>query len=472
MELAYNGSGKAKFKDELYEFDLYINEDYGSVFININIMKEFCSFIELPLTIESLFCEFDYGFKFILLNCHRKRTEDIVSQNKTVFSYIAQYMIKGILDDTKDIIRFNSIQFSVLDIIEWGGISGYKLDSENKITYNYNTETILYDEQFTIKYIVDNSSLPCISQELLKNNINLNQTGIIEITTKKQSEELSFFIEVFLKIKKLIELSTSKNVGLNRITGFSDEIKDVLYDDVKIHRPIEIVGGFYKNTKNHYDMLTVRRFITLSELLDVNGFEAFLRKYDLLIPIIDLYIEIIYAQQISVVRVFLNIVQALETYHSRFVTNKLSKFKSRIEKVILANCDIVNKDYYRLFLIANSKNFITLESRLADLLLAEFKISFDTGDITQTDFPNVIAKTRNYYIHYDEKIKTDFRVLTPEELSIYNNALLHILDYYILLELGFENIKELQKKLNDRWGEISTTLSIIKESNKKHNSPK
>lgn len=68
--------------------------------------------------------------------------------------------------------------------------------------------------------------------------------------------------------------------------------------------------------------------------------------------------------------------------------------------------------------MAKSKKYITLESRLADLIIAEFNIIFDTGDIKHFDFPKVIADTRNYYIHYDERRKTKRRVLENSELSI------------------------------------------------------
>ena len=104
------------------------------------------------------------------------------------------------------------------------------------------------------------------------------------------------------------------------------------------------------------------------------------------------------------------------------------------------------------FLLGKSKKFITLESRLADLLLAEDKVYFITGDIKWIEFPKVLANTRNYYIHYDENIKNKRRVLTEEELSIYNNCLLIILDYYIYSELGFLNHQDLLNKLAERWG--------------------
>ena len=120
--------------------------------------------------------------------------------------------------------------------------------------------------------------------------------------------------------------------------------------------------------------------------------------------------------------------------------------------------------------MANSYKFITLESRIVDLLVADFNIYFDTGDIKHLDFPNIIANTRNYYIHYDENIKKKSKILTSEELGIYTRALIYILEYYILIELGFSNFENIKKKLNDRWGSISQTLTIrnVSEKNNKN----
>lgn len=86
------------------------------------------------------------------------------------------------------------------------------------------------------------------------------------------------------------------------------------------------------------------------------------------------------------------------------------------------------------------------------------------------EFPSVIARTRNYYTHYDEAIKKKGKVLTKEELNIYNRVLLHMLEYYLLLELGFKNERYVSKKLNDRWGCVSQDLSIMKQSKEKFNS--
>ena len=60
------------------------------------------------------------------------------------------------------------------------------------------------------------------------------------------------------------------------------------------------------------------------------------------------------------------------------------------------------------------------------------------------------------------------KVLSLDDLGIYNGVLIYMLEYYILKELGFDNdISALQRKLSGRWGSVSQTLSILKESKKK-----
>lgn len=76
----------------------------------------------------------------------------------------------------------------------------------------------------------------------------------------------------------------------------------------------------------------------------------------------------------------------------------------------------------------------------------------------------VIAHTRNYYIHYDERIKEKHKILNEEELQFYNRALIQILENYILLELGFSDSSELKIKLAERWGRVSQDMEILRVS--------
>lgn len=188
-----------------------------------------------------------------------------------------------------------------------------------------------------------------------------------------------------------------------------------------------------------------------------NSFKNYLASYHKLKPVIELYMELLYMNGISQVRLFLNVVQALETYHARFKAGTMREFKDRVKTLTDGRTDGME-----IFLLAKSKSFITLESRLADLILAEYQVFFITGDISMWEFPFIVANTRNYYIHYDESIKERGKVLSEEELTIYNNCLLIILDYYIYSELGFSDHQKLKEKLVQRWGDVRTTLSIKK----------
>ena len=458
------GSGKVYFNDQEYKCDLYMNEDEGGILININIPKALASFLELPINIDFLVGELSTGFKFSLINCKRKGMSNNRSEGRSVYKYYSQYLLKGVGEKTDKSLELSRMSFRVANILAWGEISGYKISDNFELAHNNDLIKEVYkNDEFVIQYWVSNSMLPVISRDLLKENIVLNQNGNIDIIFKNE-EAIDKFGEIFNKIKRLIELSTLRYIYPSKLTGFSNSVYDI-YDKKKVERPIEIISCDINNEDRKVDYAETRRWINLSELIDNDSFSEYFSKYGVFEPVIELYLEIIYSKTISNRRVFLNIVQALETYHSRFKTNNLADFKERVKTKILINRPKEWVENDKSFLMANSYKFITLESRLADLLLAEFQIHFDTGDIKYYDFPKVIANTRNYYIHYDEAIKERNRVLTESELSIYNRSLLYILEYYILVELGFTDRLKIAEKLNDRWGKISDILSIIKCSN-------
>lgn len=465
MELAYRGSGITYFGKEVYKCDLYFDEKCGGVFIKIYVEGDCTSFLKLPLKIEFLRGELSTGYKFSLLKCLRRNTEGLFSEEKTVLSYYAQYMIEGIGDLDYNKIKFYKVNFKVSDIIEWGKISGYKMGENRQITSNNDIEkTIFNNEEYSIKYIVDSTVLPINNNDLLKEDIVLKQVGNIEILFKEE-KYIEDFIEILKKIKRLIEVSTLKSIYLNEIIGWNENIYDI-YGQIKFEKPISIISSKFKNKdnivqKNNFERIW--RIFTLPELIENKCFDNYFSKYEKLEPIIELYIQIIVSNEMSNIRAFLNLVQALETYHSRFKANSIVEFKKRIENSILKDRPSEFREKDKKFLMANSRKFITLESRIADLVTAEFNIHFDIGNIQYLDFPKVIADTRNYYIHYDENIKKR-RVLDNSELPVYNRSLIKVLEYYILLELGFSDIKQIKEKLDERWGNVFNALEIKKAS--------
>lgn len=464
MEVQYRGSGKIFFKDNEYRCDLYYNEKLGGVLIDINHMENMGNFLELPIEIDYLSGQLENGFKFILYKSIRTKTNNMISYGKTVYTYEAENIFCGVGGKEHKTLSFYKVEYTLSDIVEWGEVTVYEIGEKYELIAKEALESVLYENnEISILYKVYGSRLPIIKSELLREKIELEQHGVIEIRVQNE-QELEYFNSVFQKIKRLIEIASLRKINLEKMEVFSKEIFD-LYGDSKFDRPILVYGLMITEYKTDEIKPLCRRhsWLSLSELMENNCFEKYFEKYELLEPIIELYLESFYASS-SNRRTFLNVVQALETYHSRFITNDIEKYKQRVEQISKSSFPEVeqkNKSY----LMANSKSFITLESRLADLLFAERKFVFDTGDINNDEFPKVIAKTRNYYIHYDERINNNCRILAEEELGIYNKILFFILEYYILKELGFtENLQELRKKLTERWGNVSHQLDIIKMS--------
>ncbi len=473
MELPYRGSGKTIFNEKEYRCDLYYNEKEGGILLKINVKHEqgFGNFLEVPLEIPYLCGELETGFKFTLLNLTRTGMQDLISYGISEYTFWAEYILCGIGGLIQQEQTFYKVSYVLSNIVEWGEESIYAIGEKNELfSKNENTQKTIYEGQdFSITYSVFGSFLPVAPYELLKEHIALEQHGIFEIEFKKE-EKFNQFSQVFKKLKRLIEIAILSKVNVAKVEGYS---KDVVYDwgEVKHERAIDVYGKNIEenNSMEHAERRHSWKWISLSELIKQNSFQCYFGKHEKLAPIIELFLEPLYVEGNSPTRTFLNIVQALETYHSRFVTNSLDEFKTRIENMVNEQSP-ENAEKHRKYLMANSKKFITLESRLADLLVANWQIFFDTGEINHADFPSVIAHTRNYYIHYDERIKEKYRILSEGELPIYNRSLLQILEYYILLELGFSNDHcELQKKLGERWGNVSQDLSILNASKSQHN---
>lgn len=460
MELKYSGTGNVNYNEKVYMCDLYLNEQLGGVLLKIHINSVFASFLELPIEIDHLSGELNTGFKFSFLDCKRVNTLGNVSNNETIFSYIAKYMIEGI----NERINFYKISYEISNVINWGKLSGYAIGENGELKNNEECQnTLVENEEYCIKYIVKKRHLPIIKDELLNENIILNQTGNVEITFKDEKEIFEF--ETLLnKILKLIKIATLSSIQIKKITGWNKNEYNI-YGDKRHEKPIKIISTIINYEQdNNRNIPKIQNIITLEELAIKNSFNKFFDKYEKLEQICDLYLQNINSREVSYINSFIYLTQALEIFHTRFKANSISDFENRVNNIILKDRPQQFIDNDKKMLIANSKKFITLRSRIADLLLAEYEYHFDTGDFNYYDFPEIVANTRNYYTHYDEELMIKKRILTTEELAIYNHTIAQMLDFYILKELGFEDLSFIREKINNRWNSISDILSIKEKS--------
>ena len=460
MELSYHGSGAVELQGKKRECHLYLNDEDGGILLEIEVKEALPSTLELPDQITELKVELSNGAKFVLFDVFRsKGVSSNVSSRTSVFSFGAKYYVSGFRDLKKFQNKFKSVFFEISGVMRWGGKSAYSIGENYGVYNDSDSGTLIYeDDNVNIKYHVRGTMLPVHESELFKDKIELIQRTLIEIEFSNETF-LDNFFNLFEKIKRLIELTLVGEIVVHKIQGLSNLEFDLYDSEHKFSRTLDIISPIIRKDRfkgNYYDRYILKSFL-LDDLLKNNSFKNYLASYHKLKPVIELYMELLYMNGISQVRLFLNVVQALETYHARFKAGTMREFKDRVKTLTDGRTDGMES-----FLLAKSKSFITLESRLADLMLAEYQVFFITGDISMWEFPFIVANTRNYYIHYDESIKERGKVLSEEELTICNNCLLIILDYYIYSELGFSDHQKLKEKLVQRWGDVRTTLSIKK----------
>lgn len=147
--------------------------------------------------------------------------------------------------------------------------------------------------------------------------------------------------------------------------------------------------------------------------------------------------------------VFLNVVQALETFHARFfyddskdkyVASVIDRFGSRqnysdIEKLLL--CD-TQKD-------ENCK-YIILVSRLNDLLIGKYDGLFSEYYAVDSGFAQTVADTRHYYTHYGKA--KEKKALKGDKLIDAIGILALLLEYNVCLQLGIDNQEKVREHLS------------------------
>lgn len=439
VTLAATGFWKINNSGTEYNGDLYLNKESGGVILYIRIpnKRSPMSYFTLPLNLSFITGVTLNGASMTLVNCTRISTESRIGTEE-VFGYQANFLLEGIEFNKQEDIKFTKMRLSMPNIIQWGNYSNYILptteDRDSLIDlkimepveiYSNADYRLLYDLSFSSPF------------ELMKEEIVLKQIPfiIIETTTKRG---LEWFMKTANEMKNLIEIAMGEPLSYGSMVVESPDFFYNFEENQKYIRPIEVIHAFREN-KNYTS--TEKRFLkhdflfNLRELREAN-FSQWEEVSAELDPIIELYIDSLYNKNLSVSRHFLNMIQALETYHSRRMASSLSDYKKRVEKILEVRPRGF-RDRDREFLLKGcEKGQITLRSRLADLLLAEFSFFFYTGTFHRLDFPQVITRSRNYYTHYNPKLES--KALKGPDLVNAFHILQNILEFYLLKELGFQ----------------------------------
>lgn len=177
-----------------------------------------------------------------------------------------------------------------------------------------------------------------------------------------------------------------------------------------------------------------------------------------LVPVFNLYLSLFKYREMPIEMIFLNIVQALETFHSRFFYE--NKKKKYVESVMQRFSDSVIFDKLKSKLLSDTQmdencNYIILVSRLNDLLIGNYNTIFLDYWECEEDYAQKIADTRHYYTHYGNS--KEKKALKGDELRDAIFVLSRLLEYHVCLALGIDIGEKVRQGLSSHqsWKQLA-----------------
>lgn len=467
----YGGTWSLFEKEELYQGELHINYDKRVIVLEILLPASKENPIpcppykgKIPYICGTLFS----GAKILLYDCFtRKEYRRVMSYTQQII--YAKYAFWGLDVNSEEEIRFTKAIFDFGEIVGWSGLCNYEwefADDEgcNLMWFHQAPVRLELNENLKITF---SPSQGMIGGNMYEKEIKANQHISIEFVYKNPTTWDSI-MEDALCIQYLIGLGTNQKVEIDKAqychssiyTEFpkDDGTLDIMY------RPVDMIMGTGKieptQNTNPDDCL-----YTLDDIKD-DAFIKWRENYPLLKPVLDLYFTAFSNTAGTPEMLFLNLMQALETYHARFITDNAKEYFARVDDLIDSFCqENSSTEYWKNFLLneGQKKNTrrIYLRSRLADLIFANGILPFWPSGYRLDDYIRKIVDTRNYYIHYNPA-KLD-KAFAKAELPRINSHLLALLQYHLLVLMEFDT-DEVRKKTVENIERIDNAYQIRKHT--------
>lgn len=442
----YGGTWRLFEKEKLYQGELHINYDTRIIALEILIpasdedpMPRPPYKGKIPYICGTLFS----GAKVLLYQCSTgKESSHFLSYTQQII--YANYSFWGLEVKSEDEIRFKNVIFNFGEIVGWSGLCSYNWDfsengGSNLVWLHKEAVTYELNDNLGITFYPNQGS---IGGDMYGKEIKAYQHVLIQFEYKNLMN-FDVIIEDALCIQYLIGLGINHKVGIDGIKYEHPSIySEILKDDgtpEKIYRLADIIlgTGSIDATPNvrQYDCL-----FTLDDLSENDVFIKWKENYFTLKPILDLYFTAFSKTTGTPEVLFLNLTQALETYHARFVTDDIKVYIDRVNEIVDVFCqgNTNSEEWKNLLLndVQKKSNRIYLRSRLADLIFANGILPFWPKNYSKEKYIRKIVDTRNYYTHYNpEKLNKSF---SKNELPFINGHLLALLEFHMLILIGFD----------------------------------
>ena len=276
----------------------------GGILLKITVKNENKpgDYLEVPLEMPYLCGQLDSGFKFTLLHLERNGMNELISYGITEYNFYADYILCGIGGEASQEQSFNKVSFNLSNIVAWGEESVYTIGKKYELIRKNekSRKLIMNGSDFSISYWVSGSMLPVVEHDLLAEHIDLEQHGIFDIEFSTE-QGLDKFSEIFDKLKRLIEITVRRRLNFEIVEVYSSEIVYSIGDNTTIERPIDVFGigikaeSAIERPANNYQW----KWISFSDLIKNNSFELYFKNYEVLAPIVELYLEPMYINRTS-----------------------------------------------------------------------------------------------------------------------------------------------------------------------------
>lgn len=268
----------------------------------------------------------------------------------------------------------------------------------------------------------------------------------------EEKKTIDEFISIRNKIIAMISFAIKNNINVDEEYLLDYEDSYLIGEKIKEFHKHYLISA--QRELEIYDSKIWDYNFTLNQLPSDRDINKELEK---LIPIFNLYLSLFKYRDMPIEMVFLNIVQALETFHSRFFYE--NKKKKYVESVMERFSDSPSFEIIKKKLLSDTQmdencNYIILVSRLNDLLIGDYNTLFYEYWGEEDDYAQIIADTRHYYTHYGST--KEKKALKGDSLRDAIFVLSRLLEYHICLVLGIDIEERVHQNLDSHnsWKQL------------------
>ena len=442
MMLNYNVSknyiGTFYVDDEEFQGELVYNRDSGKIALNlkrelyINMAEasdpesHTCKELRKEYhRIDAITGKLGEGNAVVLFNC--RCTYSVIKGDQTGDSRVLQFQAEYMIWNDPDAIgrKYSKLVFVLENALRWSQLTQIDCTQGDIVKYDPIKSCPCFN-WFGAK-IIFGTDLKYDTTNPFQERTQIVERLAVAVLVE-EDKDIQYFLDVRNKIMALISYGIKDN--LNVVRQYLSQKDDVVkYPE----------GTFDKNDVEYwkYDLLTNEPYHIVDEKYecDYNFTRPMLskdsslpEKLELMTPVFNLYLSLFKYRDMPIEMVFLNMIQALETFHARLFYG--DQHGVRFQREVLEKYGETPITEFIFGCIPESKQKkVNLAPRIRHLLVEADEHLFEKFCEDGGTIVNKIVDTRNYYTHYGEGRES--RAVKGKDLELLTEFIAFVLEYHV-----------------------------------------